>query len=244
MGISDDIILTGDLNFHLDDKFDCDARKFTETLTDHGLVQHVVGATHVRGHTLDVIITREDSSILIGVPSVEVHCNLNINKPPKKRESVKFRKFKEIVSGDFETDINSSNFMPNQIASLDEVTSTYNSVLSSVIEKHAPLQSKTEWHSTELRTAKTERRKAERKMRKTKLEVHKQLYKEQCIKTYKLLLECKTNYYSNKILEVGCDQKKLFNITNKLMGDMKTVMLPSRECDKELSNRFRRILPQ
>ena len=46
MRISDDIILTGDLNFTLDDKFDSDARKFTETLSDRGLVQHVVGATH------------------------------------------------------------------------------------------------------------------------------------------------------------------------------------------------------
>ncbi|CAC5378779.1 unnamed protein product [Mytilus coruscus] len=100
MGISDDIILTGDLNFHLDDKFDFDARKFTETLSDRGLVQHFVGATHVRGHTLDVIITREDSSIVMGIPSIEelhlcndkgvpsldhfaVHCSLNVNKPPK-----------------------------------------------------------------------------------------------------------------------------------------------------------------
>ncbi|CAG2217672.1 unnamed protein product [Mytilus edulis] len=262
MGISDDIILTGDLNFHLDDKFDCDARKFTETLSDRGLVQHVVGATHVRGHTLDVIITREDSSIVIGIPSIEelhlcndkgvpsldhfaVHCSLNVNKPPKKRESMKFRKLEEIVIDDFNTDINCSNFMPNQTATLDELVSTYDSVLSSIIEKHAPMQSKTitlrpntEWHSSELRTAKTERRKAERKMRKTKLEVHKQLYKEQCIKTHKLLLKCKTDYYSDKILEIGCDQKKLFNLTNKLMGNTKTVVLPSRECDKDISNRF------
>ncbi|CAG2225152.1 unnamed protein product [Mytilus edulis] len=258
MGISDDIILTGDLNFHLEDKFDCDARKFTETLSDRGLVQHVFGAFRVTGHTLDVIITREDSSIVIGIPSIEelhlcndegvpsldhiaVHCSQTVYKPPEKRESMEFCKLEEIVIDDFNTDINCSNFMPNQTATLDELVSTYDSVLSSIIEKHAPIQSKTitllpntEWHSSELCTAETERVPAERKMRK----MNKQLYKEQCIKTHKLLLKCKTDYYSDKILEIGCDQKKLFNLTNKLMGNTKTVVLPSRECDKDISNRF------
>ncbi|VDI79046.1 Hypothetical predicted protein [Mytilus galloprovincialis] len=154
---------------------------------------------------------------------------------------MKFRKLEEIVIDDLNTDINCSNFMPSQTASLDELVSTYDSVL----EKHAPIQSKTitlrpntEWHASELRTAKTERRKAEPKMRKIKLEVHKQLYKEQCIKTHKLLLKCRTDYYSDKILEIGCDQKKLLNLTNKLMGNTKTIVLPSRECDKDISKRF------
>ena len=35
-----------------------------ETLSDHGLVQHVQGATHNKGHTLDVVITRDNSTIM------------------------------------------------------------------------------------------------------------------------------------------------------------------------------------
>jgi hypothetical protein len=43
------------------------SRKLIETLQDHGLQQHVIGSTHVRGHTLDVVITRENSVILSSI---------------------------------------------------------------------------------------------------------------------------------------------------------------------------------
>jgi hypothetical protein len=46
------MLITGDLNFHLDNVNLSDTRKFDETLSDHGLVQHVQGATHNKGHTL------------------------------------------------------------------------------------------------------------------------------------------------------------------------------------------------
>lgn len=50
----DELIITGDLNFHLDDTKDGDARKFIQSLEDHGLIQHVTGPTHKHGHTLDI----------------------------------------------------------------------------------------------------------------------------------------------------------------------------------------------
>jgi hypothetical protein len=45
-----ELLITGDLNFHLDDSNDIYSRKLIETLQDHGLQQHVIGPTHVRGH--------------------------------------------------------------------------------------------------------------------------------------------------------------------------------------------------
>ena len=68
--ITNDVIITGDLNFHLDNVNDADAVRFNSTLEAHGLVQHVVGPTHKNGHTLDVVITRDISSLLIGTPTV------------------------------------------------------------------------------------------------------------------------------------------------------------------------------
>ncbi|CAG2209985.1 unnamed protein product [Mytilus edulis] len=260
--IPEEIFLTGDLNFHLDDKLNCDTRKFEQTISDHGLIQHVVGATHIRGHTLDVIICREKSSILARVPSIEdlqicddkgissldhfaVLCELNITKPPKQRKSVSFRKFKEINIENIEMDINNSLLLNEQTTSVEQVVASYDSVLRTVLDKHAPEQSKvitqrpnTEWYTDELRFAKRELRKAERQMRKTKLEVHKQIYKEHCSRTSKLLFKCKTDYYSNKISEVGHDQKKLHKLTNGLMGNTNDVVLPSHQSEFELSNRF------
>ena len=68
------VIITGDLNFHFDDPTDINVRRFTGQLDAYGLVQHVTGATHIRGHTLDVTITRESSSIIKGSPSIVDPC--------------------------------------------------------------------------------------------------------------------------------------------------------------------------
>ena len=43
-------------------------------LVDYGLVQHVTGSTHICSHTLDVIITRESSSIIKESPSIVDQC--------------------------------------------------------------------------------------------------------------------------------------------------------------------------
>jgi hypothetical protein len=39
MDIPEEIIITGDLNFHLDNKSDCDGRKFIEMLNDRGFLK-------------------------------------------------------------------------------------------------------------------------------------------------------------------------------------------------------------
>ena len=67
---NDDIVITGDLNFHLDNPSNCDARTFLETMTEHELVQHIRSATYVCAHILDVVISRGDSLILLETPLV------------------------------------------------------------------------------------------------------------------------------------------------------------------------------
>ena len=58
------IIVVGDLNIHLDNLLNLDTVKFTSILESCGMRQHVTGATHVAGHTLDVVITRDtDTSV-------------------------------------------------------------------------------------------------------------------------------------------------------------------------------------
>ena len=94
-------------------------------LSDHGLVQHVQGATHNKGHTLDVVITRDNSTIMQTTPSVRNPClfdqngnpsgdhfalftSLEISKPPKQRNTVSYRKFSEINTTDLIQDLNNS----------------------------------------------------------------------------------------------------------------------------------------
>ena len=67
-------IITGDLNFQLDDPTNINVRRFSGQLDAHGLIQHVTGATHTGGHTLDVVITRDISCIIHKMPSIAEPC--------------------------------------------------------------------------------------------------------------------------------------------------------------------------
>ena len=53
------IIIVGDVNFHIDVDSNLDAGKFKDSLATCGYVQHVNEPTHQRGHTLDVVITKD-----------------------------------------------------------------------------------------------------------------------------------------------------------------------------------------
>ena len=154
MDIPEEIIITGDLNFHPDNKSDCDERKFIEMLNDCGLVQHVIGATHVSGHTLNVIISRHNSPILIGTPSIKdshicddkgvaslnqlaVLCRLNIVKPARQRKSLTIRKITNINIESFKANLNSGCFLHDQDTVLENVVEKYDSALMSVLDIHA-----------------------------------------------------------------------------------------------------------
>ena len=114
--ITNDVIITGDLNFHLDNVNDVDAVRFNGTLEAHGLVK--LGPTDNKGHTLDVVITRDISSLLIGMPTVSEPCLgdtkgnpsgdhlavcfiINLTKPDSVRQPVTFRKLRDICIPEF-----------------------------------------------------------------------------------------------------------------------------------------------
>ena len=57
---------------------DINACQFTEQLDAHGLMQHVTGATHTSGHTLDMVINHDTSSIIQGMASIADPCLYDI----------------------------------------------------------------------------------------------------------------------------------------------------------------------
>jgi hypothetical protein len=260
--ITKEVIITGDLNFHLDDMNDSDARHFTSTLSEHGLVQHVVGSTHKKGHTLDVVITQEDSPLLLEIPSVFDPClcnskgepsgdhlallfNINLEKPSHVRKEITFRKLHDISITDFSRDISLSPILKNTDRSLDELVESYNTGIKALIDEHAPLCKKTitlrpkaPWYTGELREAKHDRRRAEKTWRRTKLTVHQQIYKEHCRAVNRLLFQAKKCFYTTKIMECSKDQKQIFKLTKSLMGEKGEVILPTHTSAKDLANNF------
>ena len=53
------IVITSEFNFYVDNNCVVDASRFCSVLDCCALVQHITDSTHKRGHTLDMVISRE-----------------------------------------------------------------------------------------------------------------------------------------------------------------------------------------
>ena len=58
------LVICGDFNFHVDDLTNPDAVKFKIFLESTDLKYNVTGPTHRQGHSLDLILSREDENIV------------------------------------------------------------------------------------------------------------------------------------------------------------------------------------
>jgi hypothetical protein len=93
---------------------------------------------------------------------------------------VNYHKYREINLNDIGKDISDSvTPILNETEPVGNLVNLYDTNLKLVVDRHAPIVSKeitiqpnTEWHTEELRIAKRDRQKAERRMRNTNLFVH------------------------------------------------------------------------
>ena len=259
--IQEEIIITGDFNVHIDDEKDTLATQFLDILDAHGLRQHVTEPTHAKGHTLDLLITRDQSKVLETAPTASdpglcnrhgtflndhyaIMCNININSWSSCRRVVSFRPLRNINVNDFNSDLIKLSHDGEQ-HSVEDMVDVYNRDLTSLIDKHAPLQRKVislrphaPWYNDQLKEAKREKRRRERKWRRTKLEVHHQMYADQCQIYAKLLHSSKENHYTAKIMEAKGDPKALFKISKNMLGVKFTEKLPSHSCQHRLAEDF------
>ena len=162
---------------------DPDARAFLDLLASMGLKQHVNVPTHVSGHTLDLMITREHDPVISSVPVADrylsdhasVLCSLNSEKPDCVAKIIRYRQLRAIDFDALREDVEKSELCTREYSDLNELTSSYNSTLTSLLDKHAPMKEKVvvcrqrlPWFNSEIKCAIRTRRKAERKWRRTK----------------------------------------------------------------------------
>ena len=118
-------------------------------------------------------------------------------------------------------------------------------MLSSILDKHAPLQTKTviqrpaaPWYSEEITTEKTQRRKLERRWRHSGLLTDRQAYVTQCLSLKNLIFTTKMDYYSSLIDDAGSDSKALFRNINRLLHRKPDRLYPSCTSASDLANNF------
>ena len=222
---------------------DSDAARFLELLTSMGLEQHVDKPTHISGHTLDLIITRCSDSLLFAKPiadylfsdHITVLCDLKLGKAPPKVKQVSYRKIKDIDKEKLRVDLLVSELCQNTPDTLDELANSYNTTLAQALDRQAPLRTKVTrsrplvpWFNVEIKAARREKRKAERKWRRTGSREDMLAYKAKKNDANALMNEARRKFYHNFIQDNSSSQRQLFSTAKKLLsnGDNRAVYPP------------------
>jgi len=222
-------------------------------LDTFNLSQHVVGSTHRSGHTLDLLITRQNSSIVENInifpQCISDHCliqtTIQLAKPAPVRSTVNYRKWKDIDNDVFLQDIAIAAENLQSVSSVDELVSKYNSALQNIVQKHAPIKSRVtttrpcaDWFTAEVQTEKKKKRKYERRYRRTRTLEDARLFKEQSDYYYHLLVTTRQKFYQEKIKTCGNDQKAMYSILSKLLHRSSPTLLPAHDDLPTLANSF------
>ena len=123
-----ELIIMGDFNIHVENQSDSFATSFLSLIDSCDLKQHINSSTHKHGHTLDLLITRNHSSILetsVYDPFLSDHSAIgckfsaeSINQPSRTTKS--YRNISSININQLSADIVSSSLYFNLSSNLNE----------------------------------------------------------------------------------------------------------------------------
>ena len=145
------LVSADDFNIHVNIMADNDAAHFLDLLSSMVLHQLIDSPTHTSGNTLDLLISRTlNSNLLQDVrPGTYFsdHClalfTINISVPQLSRKKVSFRKTKAIDITAFMEDLSASRLCQDRPSEPVKLVDCYNSTLAGLLDRHAPLKTKT-----------------------------------------------------------------------------------------------------
>ena len=144
------LVLLGDFNIHIDVVDDSDTITFNDFLDSFNLENLVHLPTHKCRHTLDLLITDKNLDLGI-VPSQGhmiadhnvVHARIQIQNEIEKTETITYRKIKNINEEKFANHLETAVTKIQHLNSLADKVERYNTELKGVLDKHAPVKTKT-----------------------------------------------------------------------------------------------------
>jgi len=137
------------------------------------MVQLVKERTHISSHIIDLVVKREGQTILgnLQVSSVLsdhflVQADLLMSRPRQK--TVFYRKYDAINMDNFSDELLKSQLITDPCETLDTLFDLYNDSLKCLLDKHAPMKTKTfvqratvPWYNQTIQAAKRARRRME-----------------------------------------------------------------------------------
>ena len=228
-----------------------ESNQLASLLKSFDMVQHVRGATHMDGHTLDLVVSHVTDDVVQACEVGDfisdhnaIFLALKSSKSHPVRKVTSFRKIKPIVLSEFVNDILSSELSKPLPSHVDDVA-LYNAVIRMLLDKHAPVRTRSRaqrkpqpWINKAILEAKRIRRQCERRWRKSTSATCRIAYKESCEEVKKRIQEAKSTYFIKQIENFDKDQQKLFQIVNNLLGFGKPSALPKYTTASSLAETF------
>ena len=251
---ADKTLLVGDFNIHVDDSSDSDTITFMDLLDSYNMLNKVTFPTHVKHHSLDLVMEDGNNTVVMNVKEglflsdhCFVHSTLNIIIPKPKECVLTFRKLKSIDHSALKSDIEESLSkieLRNSI-NVQQLVGSYNTILSELLEKHAPLQTKKvkqshrqPWFDDRIRREIILRRKKERTYRNDPTEYNLNAFYQQCRFVSNIIKTAQRTYYTEKLADDKTNFKWIFEISNKLLYKNEPLPLPLSDNKKNLADQF------
>ena len=245
-------VVCGDFNTRYGDSTCADAMNLADLLETHGFVQHVQGATHERGNTLDLVITSGTSHVIATTVELEtfltdhrvIECELRQPKPERMTRRVQYRKYSAIDGSRLTADLAAADLnVPEQ--NPEVILTRYDACIRSIVNAHAPVISRTmtarpmtPWHTSELSEEKRALRRAERNWRQTGLTVHRQIYTSLRNTFRKSLMTARSHYYRTELTSAGGNIRRVYQIANTLLGRAGDRPLPEDATQATMAAKF------
>ncbi|XP_068757440.1 uncharacterized protein [Montipora capricornis] len=236
------LVLAGDFNIHVNIMTDNDTAQFLDLLSSMGLHS---------GNTLDLLISRTLNSDLIqdvrpGTYFSD-HCSalftINISVPQLSRKKVSFRKTKAIDITALMNDLSASRLCQDPPSEPVKLVDCYNTTLAGLLDRHAPLKTKTvtvrpqvPWYSEEIREAKRVCRRAERKWKTTRSVADLVSFKRHKSHVTHVLKEAKSAFLTDFISQNSDNQGKLFRVVKNLLVETKSLCFSDYTDKSALAN--------
>lgn len=247
---SSKVILLGDFNVHVDIPHKPDVKHFLSSIESAGFYQHVSGPTHKHGHTLDLLLSRLEDCLIkkvaIGARLSDhnfILCTLSFNKPDDVKEVRAIRNFREIDQESMNKDL-ATNFdlYQSESEAIDKLISHYHDTINGALDKFAPISKRTQnsrirqpWYNSDIHQARRERRRLEKRWRKSRSETHHELYIKQNRLVNAMIDDAKAAYYKSQFKDA--DSKSVFKLVNGLLNKNKRI-LPNHNSEKQLADDF------
>ena len=228
-------VIAGDFNIHFESE-SSNAKQFKDLLHLYDLKQSILSPTHVKGHTLDLVITSMHSipsDISVAEIDLSHHylVDFKLKAEPNTYEQklITYRSTKNVDLAKFTKDVEDQlNALP-PTDDLATKVSNYNSAMTKIVDDHTCLKTRkmkivpdAPWFDVEYANLRKLRRNAEKKYRRSGKESDRKLYctlRKQAVQTS---FNKKKTFVTNK-LKQGNSCKSLYSVVNDMIDNKKEI---------------------